>query len=101
MNCVYSHPFYFDNTDNIFRELVAGSNPVHFQSTYTWVYKNVECDNASTTGQALTLIKNETTGAEFYAEKSLSYGDAMIIWFLSLFTLCYIFKKIWDFWWKR
>ena len=46
-------------------------------------------------------VRNETTGAEFFPDKTLSYGEAVMIWFLTLFTLYFIFKKVWDFWWKK
>ncbi len=49
----------------------------------------------------LTLIKNESTGAEFYLNKSLDYGEALILWFLTIFSIVFIFRIAYNFFWKK
>jgi len=50
--------------------------------------------------QYFQLIQNATTGAEFYLEKTLSYGDLMIIFFFTLILLWTIGEKIFKFFWR-
>lgn len=47
------------------------------------------------------LIENTTTGAEFYVVKSLTYGEAMILWFLTIFTIILLFKTAYNFFWGK
>ena len=47
------------------------------------------------------LIQNTTTSAEFYLDKSLNYGEAIIIWFLTIFTFYIIFRTAYNFFWKK
>ncbi len=47
------------------------------------------------------LISNENTGADFFVDKTLSYGDAVIIWFLTIFSVFMIFKVVYNFFWKK
>jgi hypothetical protein len=47
------------------------------------------------------LISNTSTGAEFYLEKTMDYGQALIIFFFTLFTICLICLVIWRFFWKK
>jgi len=41
-----------------------------------------------------TLVENTNTGAEFYINKSVSYGDAIIITFFTIFLLALLGKTI-------
>lgn len=43
------------------------------------------------------LIENTSTGATFYLDQTITYGDLFIIGFLILFTGIIIFKAVWDF----
>lgn len=81
MDCQFSIPLNFEGNPPI-----AGEP---FQ------YQIVSCD----TPQIFTLIKNETTGAEFYLDKTLSYGDLILIIFLSFFLIFGIVKFLWNFVW--
>lgn len=47
------------------------------------------------------LISNDETSAEFFVEKSISYGDAILFWFLSIFTIYLIFRSVFNFFWKN
>lgn len=47
------------------------------------------------------LVSNTSTGAEFYLEKTMSYGQALIIFFFTLFTISFICLVIWRFFWKK
>lgn len=47
------------------------------------------------------LIQNETTGSEFYLDKTISYGDILMILFLIIFFVAIVFKLIWNFVFKQ
>jgi hypothetical protein len=47
------------------------------------------------------LIQNTTTGAEFYIEKTFSYGDAVVVFFLTLFLIFGIAIGVFNFFWKK
>lgn len=44
-----------------------------------------------------TLVENTETGAEFYLDKSFSYGDAIIITFFTIFLLAFLGKIIFNY----
>lgn len=46
-------------------------------------------------------IENSTTGAEFFVQKTLTYGEAMILWFLTLFAFYLIFKTVYNYFWGK
>lgn len=49
----------------------------------------------------IELIESGTTEAEFYLDKTISYGDVIVFVFLSLFTIGIICKSIGDFIFNR
>lgn len=51
--------------------------------------------------QEKTLITNETTGAEFWVEKTFSYGETIIIIFITIFIFCIIGKIIYNWLFKN
>jgi len=57
-----------------------------------WEYSQMECDPV-----ILQLVGNETTEAEFYLQKTINYGDILIIGFLMIFLAFGILKFITDF----
>lgn len=72
------------------------SEPVNFEGDPAGVgepfaMKKIEC------GERFELIENPTTGAEFYIDKTMSYGDLILIVFISIFLVFSIFKFIWNF----
>ena len=79
INCEFSTPKTFDD-----------STPT---STDFWNYKNVICQSTSTA----ELIENTTTGASFYVRQEISYGDILIITFLTLFLVFGVLKFLTDF----
>lgn len=44
-----------------------------------------------------TLIENSETGAEFYLDKTFSYGDAIIITFITIFFFAFLGKIIFSY----
>lgn len=73
-------------------------NPVNFEGQppltgEPFQFKNASCD----TGELYTLIENTETGAEFYIQKTMSYGDLILIIFISIALIFGIFKFIWNF----
>ena len=59
-----------------------------------WQYSEIYCqyENAE-----IELIENATTGAEFFIKKSVSYGDFLIITFLTIFLIFGILKFLTNF----
>lgn len=51
--------------------------------------------------QDKTLIENESTGAEFWVNENISYGEAMILIFITIFTFCLIGKIVYNFLFKN
>lgn len=60
-----------------------------------WNFKTLTCD----TPQTLELLVNDS-GSEFYLNKTISYGDLMLIFFFSIFIIFAIFKMLWNFIWQ-
>jgi len=72
------------------------SNPVNYLGEPAgegefFNFKTFTCD------ERFELIENSTTGAEFYVDKTMSYGDLVLIVFISIFLVFSIFKFIWNF----
>lgn len=44
-----------------------------------------------------TLIENSETGAEFYLDKSFTYGEAIIITFITIFFFAFLGKIIFNY----
>jgi len=51
--------------------------------------------------QDKTLITNTETGANFWVDESYSYGEGMILTFLTIFIFCVIGKIIYNFLFKN
>ena len=54
-------------------------------------YSEIVCNNSQ-----YEYIQNETTEASFYIDKSYTYGDFYIMFFLMIFTLYKIVEIIWN-----
>jgi len=61
-------------------------------STDFWQYSEMECSSPQT-----ELIENSTTGTSFYIKKTISYGDFIIITFLTIFLVFSITKFLINF----
>lgn len=70
------------------------SSPVNLGTTELpdWEYSEMLCDDPN----IYELIENATTEAEFYLEKTFSYGDFFVMFFLTIFVLLAIVKIIWN-----
>lgn len=92
--CNFINPVYWDKSEMMMK-------PVNSEITKSenWNFSGIEC--FSTTTDVYTLIENSTTGAEFYVEKTLTYGEAMILWFLTIFTIILLFKTAYNFFWGK
>lgn len=74
------------------------SNPVNYlgevaTSGEAWNFKTSICDEL----ELFELIENASTGAEFYISKTVSYGDVLLIIFVSVILVFGLFKFIWNF----
>ena len=58
-----------------------------------WEYSAFSCGTPATN----ELIENTTTGASFYVQKTISYGDIVVLTFLALFLAFGILKFLTDF----
>ena len=63
-------------------------------STSDWEFSQMNC-----TSTLFEQISNSTSGAEFFISKTLTYGDVVVFWFLTIFLvagiLTFIFKTFW------
>ncbi len=67
-------------------------------TTADFEYSKVICD----TGDIYELIQNQNyPDREFFVEKTINYGDSIIIWFLTLFTIYFISNMIFKFFWRK
>lgn len=78
-NCIFSEPVLFD-----------GNPPTTTENI--WQFSKVDCFSSTT-----ELIQNANTGAEFYLNKTINYGEVLVLVFLFLFAVFGIFKIISDF----
>jgi hypothetical protein len=93
------------NTPNSQSQRCYLTQPVWFSTTTggpaggtwkNWNYSEITCFSSTT-----ELISNQSTGGKFYLDKTLNYGDAILIWFATLFTFYLIFKTAYNFFWKK
>ena len=79
MKCEYNDPQDFQ-----------GNLPLTKQDT--WNFKEMKCEI-----DFYELIENQTTQASFFVDKSFSYGDFFLVFFLMIFSIFkiveIIFKK--------
>ncbi len=92
--CIYSEPVWWDKDTQQLLPLADGIA----DKSFIWNFSKKEC---STTDDVFILIENQETGAEFYVDKTLNYGEAMILWFLTLFSFYLIFRITYNFFWKK
>lgn len=59
-----------------------------------WEYSQIDCDYSG----LYEYVENQTTTANFYLEKSFTYGDFFVMGFIALFILFQIVKVIWEKW---
>lgn len=61
-------------------------------------YSQIECE----TPEIYELIQNENySDREFYIQKTLTYGEAILIWFLTIFFVFLIAKTIFNLFWEK
>jgi len=72
------------------------SNPVNYlgEPALEGEYFNFKTFTCS---ERFEVIENQSTGAEFYIDKTMSYGDLILVVFLSIFLVFSILKFIWNF----
>ena len=99
--CEFSNPIYWDNTDNLLRNL--SGNPVHYQQNQNWNFSKITCSSTDNLASSTiySYVKNPDTGGEFYIQKTLTYGEAITIWFFTIFSFYLIFKGAYNFFWKK
>jgi hypothetical protein len=70
------------------------SSPVNIGSTTA--YSILNCTSSASTN-TIAQVNNTSTGAEFYLDKTINYGEVLILVFLLLFAIFGIVKIISDF----
>lgn len=74
-------------------EICIFSDPVDLGGAKEdWEYSKITCDY----GGLYEHLENQTTTADFYLEKTFSYGDFFLMGFITLFVLVEIVKIIWQ-----
>lgn len=99
-NCIYLNPLVTNKVAEITSLIPPSATNQNFQ------FSERSCTStaisvAGTSTDVYTLVTNPVTGAEFYIYKTLNYGEAIIIWFLTIFSIYMIFKVVYNFFWKK
>ena len=81
MDCVFTSPLNY-----------TGSPPAEGDP---FAFSEMSC-----TDDRFLQYTNGNTGADFYVQKSLSYGDILMISFLILFFVTVVCKILWNFHFK-
>lgn len=70
------------------------NNPINLgtEELPDWEYSEMLCDVPN----IYELVENETTEASFFLEKTFTYGDFFVMFFLTVFVLFGIIKLTWD-----
>ena len=89
-NCVFHSPYYFDLATKTILPF-DGEN-----ANSSWEFGASSC---TTTDERIEFVQSTTS--EFYLDKSVSYGDFLLIFFLFLFTGFIIFNFIFKFIFKQ
>lgn len=92
MECQFSNPFYWNN---IAKQLMPLDETV--ARLDAWNYSTMICTNDNLDQYTFQQYVNPTNGANFYLQKSLSYGDILVIFFLVFCFVAIVFKLIWNF----
>jgi hypothetical protein len=77
------------------------SLPVNYQGSppaqgELWAFSYASCNQP-----IYTIIQNSENGAEFYIQKTLSYGDLLLVIFFSIFLVWGIVRFLWNFVYER
>jgi len=56
---------------------------------------------ASCSNETLFYLQNPSTEAEFYLDKTISYGDTILITLFTILIIFGIFKFVWNFVWAE
>jgi len=59
-----------------------------------WSFSKFTCTASTTEAE---LIQNATSGAKFWLDKSINYGEILIIVFLSIFAIAIVCKWVSEF----
>jgi len=90
-NCVFSDPTTFDGT------------PAETKQDF-WAYRQSDCEIVCQVPDdpTIELVENPVMPDRgFYVDKTFSYGDALMMWFFTLFLIFVISTAVFNFLWKR
>ena len=90
MICDFSEPVYWNKEAQQFL-VVEGDGTLDLKDT-TWAFTKMICDD----GELYEMIENESTGASFNLDKTFSYGDFFLMFFLMVFSLFKITEIIFN-----
>lgn len=90
MNCEFLEPVYWSKEAQAFLPVLADGSLDLKDST--WNFTKMICDD----GELYELIENESTGASFSIDKTFSYGDFFLVFFLMVFSVFKITEIIFN-----
>ena len=71
-------------------------------ATDDFEFSEIDCEVATPEPSIFELVQNENyPNREFYVQKTLTYGEGIIIWFLTIFSIFLIAKIVFNFLWKK
>lgn len=92
LNCEFSQPTTFDGTPALTKQDF-------------WQFSKITCSTDTgpiEAGPVYELVQNKDYPTrQFFVDKSMSYGDSLIVLFLTIFLFWAIAEKIINYFWKR
>ncbi|MCJ7789652.1 MAG: hypothetical protein MUP69_05625 [Candidatus Atribacteria bacterium] len=73
------------------------STPVNYQNETPLEGEPFAFSEMSCIDDKFLQYNNTYNGASFYLQKSISFGDVLVIFFLIFFFTAFVFKLIWNF----
>jgi maltodextrin utilization protein YvdJ len=96
MKCIFSEPVVVIKSGEVISLVYPTGTNQNFQ------FSKMECEEATTTSDIYELVENQNyQERKFFVEKTFSYGDALIVFFLTLFLIGIVAKGIFNFFWEK
>lgn len=73
------------------------SNPVNYTGSPPAAGEPFAFSGMTCSDDKFSLITNGNTGSNFYINKTLSYGDILILFFFIIFFAYGVFRFMWNF----
>jgi hypothetical protein len=91
MKCIFSEPVISIKNGEVISFVYPTATNQNFE------FSKMECES-----DIYELVENQNyQERKFFVEKTFSYGDALIVFFLTLFLIGIVAKGIFNFFWEK